>query len=478
MLQRKAFIILFWTLLWVSTTGIWQQTQAQTSAKRWVLLEHVTNTYCPSCANNNPNVYNNILTPYEDVDVFHIAYHVSYPSSNDIFYQAASAEINTRNTYYNPPGTPSMYVQGTFNDNGSPLLTNAQLQPYLAQTSPIAVSVTETTSGTQRNVSITIQTLGTPPSGNLKLRTAVVEKSITYTAPNLETQHRNIFRQTLNGWNTSFTPASSGNSVTINYSYTLQATWNAPQIYVIAWIQNDTNKEILNAGSSWIPQIPSAKAKITCRLQGAFNTSTTSMNTTLRSNNLLPTQQPFNVAPWNYIGTENSTNLPSDVVDWVLVEARSASNATTVLARKAALLLSNGALRDAESNGATDGVTFTGIAAGNYYVAIKPRNHLAVMSANALALPNSTALDLTQTINVMGGTMQLANLGSNRYALFVGDHNANGLITVQDYNGYATDIGVNHYKRGDFNLNGNTTVADFNAMQPNISKMAISYLRY
>ncbi len=33
----------------------------------------------------------------------------------------------------------------------------------------------------------------------------------------------------------------------------------------------------------------------------------------------LPTSQPYNTAPWNYLGTESVTSLPSSyIVDWVL----------------------------------------------------------------------------------------------------------------------------------------------------------------
>ena len=48
------------------------------------------------------------------------------------------------------------------------------------------------------------------------------------------------------------------------------------------------------------------------------------MNTFL--NTILPLNQPFNVAPWNYTGTESVTTLPNPfIVDWILVELRETS---------------------------------------------------------------------------------------------------------------------------------------------------------
>ena len=60
-------------------------------------------------------------------------------------------------------------------------------------------------------------------------------------------------------------------------------------------------------------------------LQGPFITN--SMSTTLTQSSLLPNSQPYNTPPWNYNGNESLGSGPnSTMVDWVLVELRSASN--------------------------------------------------------------------------------------------------------------------------------------------------------
>ncbi|MBM3435323.1 MAG: hypothetical protein FJY07_03785, partial [Bacteroidetes bacterium] len=56
----------------------------------------------------------------------------------------------------------------------------------------------------------------------------------------------------------------------------------------------------------------------------------TGLNTNLNVSGLLPLSQPFNIAPWNYAGTESVASIPSNnVVDWVLVELRDAANAAS-----------------------------------------------------------------------------------------------------------------------------------------------------
>ncbi len=451
---------------------------AQTSAQRYVLLEHFTNTYCPTCANVNPGFYSSILDNYQDSEVLHIAYHVSTPVSSDIFYQANSSEINTRDNYYNVGGTPGMWMQGTFVDYGSPLLTQTQLNAQLGQTSPIRISVNETTTmSSNRTATVQVQTLGTPPTGNLKLRVVVVERNISYTAPNLETAHRNVFRRTLNGWDTGFSAAASGGSMTFSYNYSISSDWTANQIYVIAFVQNETSKEILNVGSSWGNiDVPAAEAKVKILLEGAYNTGSNAHSTTLADNGLLPFSQPFNRPPWNYNGTEAINILPANVVDWVLLELRSSTNSQTIVGRKAAFLLTDGSIRDI-STGAVNTVTFNGISGGNYYVAVKTRTHLPVMSSIAVSLPNTLSLDLSLAANVMGGLTQLAGLGGGKYGLLAGDGNNDGIISQADFNAYLGDISINQYRDADCNFNGNVTISDFNLYRNNIGRIGVPQIR-
>jgi len=59
---------------------------------------------------------------------------------------------------------------------------------------------------------------------------------------------------------------------------------------------------------------------IAVMLEGPYNGS--DMNSTLNANGHIPLSQPYNVAPWNYSGTESLASIPADIVDWVLLEFR------------------------------------------------------------------------------------------------------------------------------------------------------------
>ncbi|HSP88887.1 MAG TPA: hypothetical protein VLN45_12195, partial [Ignavibacteriaceae bacterium] len=62
-------------------------------------------------------------------------------------------------------------------------------------------------------------------------------------------------------------------------------------------------------------------------LEGSFNDG--SMTTTLLNNGHLPLTQPYNQNPWNYNGTESVSSIPSNVVDWILVELRTDITSST-----------------------------------------------------------------------------------------------------------------------------------------------------
>ncbi len=210
-------------------------------------------------------------------------------------------------------------------------------------------------------------------------------------------------------------------------------------------------------------------------LQGPYNGTTMAINNSFR--NTIPLQQPYNVSPWNYSGTESLGTLPANAIDWVLLEVRTSPN-DAAIERKAAILLDNGQIKDVD--GVTDGVNFYALTANQpYYLIVRHRNHIALISAESVSLPNTTYFDFSVPNNVMGGAGQLAALPNATYGLNVGDWDGNGLIIVNDLNGFSSETSIiNQYRSGDFQMNGSVTVSDFNLYMPNASKIGVSAIRY
>ncbi len=228
--------------------------QAQTSAKQYVLIEHFTNSKCSICASKNPAFYN-LINQYPD-DIHHISIHPSFPYNTCAFYLANTTENNARTSYYGVFGTPSIALNGTLQPITTPLLTTATLQEYLGNTSPLWLQVSESGPSNARVATVKAHSLSTIPAGSYKIYAAVVEKEVAAPPPpnNGEAVHHDVFRKMLPDINGStYTPAAAGELVEFNFNYTIAPGWNADEVYVIAWVQNTANKEILNSGTRFDP---------------------------------------------------------------------------------------------------------------------------------------------------------------------------------------------------------------------------------
>ncbi len=186
------------------------------------------------------------------------------------------------------------------------------------------------------------------------------------------------------------------------------------------------------------------------------------MNTYLGDNDLLPHSQPFNTAPWNYTGTESVTTLPAGVVDWVLLELRTTPTGTAV-ARRAAFLKSDGSIVDTDG---TSPVTFNSVAAGDYYIIVRHRNHLAIMSAAPQTLSQASPLyDFTTAQAQAFGTNPMRDLGDGFFGMVSGDGEADGDVDAADKNlVWRPQNGTawSYTKYGDYNLDGGIDALDLN----------------
>ncbi|HPY39622.1 MAG TPA: hypothetical protein PLM98_03805 [Thiolinea sp.] len=181
-------------------------------------------------------------------------------------------------------------------------------------------------------------------------------------------------------------------------------------------------------------------------LQGPYEASTGFMKDNLRSRGLIPQQQPYSSAPFLYAGTETlnrsltSISLGGDanaLVDWVLLELRSTNSPAVVVAQKAVGLQADGDLMDVQTGATT--LAFLNVSAGDYYVSVRHRNHLGVVSASAQALSFMTKLvDFSKpSVAVMGQNSRL--LTGNLALLWAGDINQDKKVIA---NGVGNDSNV------------------------------------
>ena len=119
-------------------------------------------------------------------------------------------------------------------------------------------------------------------------------------------------------------------------------------------------------------------------LQGPYSTETGLMNHELQSGGLIPLTEPYGTGK-NETTTQavlDKNDVPEDIiVDWVLIELR--DTPTTVVDRRAALVQRDGDVVDLDGVSA---VKFTDVDPGLYFVVVRHRNHLGIMTSERIML--------------------------------------------------------------------------------------------
>lgn len=207
-------------------------------------------------------------------------------------------------------------------------------------------------------------------------------------------------------------------------------------------------------------------------LSGALSTGTT-MSDALRVAGVLPTTEPYGALGYVYTGPPTSSafspsvftnsNASTAIVDWVVVELRAATNASNVVYSTPALIRRDGRIVNYPMNAPT---TFrTPMPPGNYFVTIRHRNHLAVMTNAAVSLTASaTTLDfrsLTATYGVgaqnsVNGILALwpGDANFDGTAMYTGTNNDRDLLLSAIGGSVPTNFVSNTYSPLDINLDG------------------------
>lgn len=274
--------------------------------------------------------------------------------------------------------------------------------------------------------------------------------------------------------NTNFTVFQS---VTTRNDTTISLAGGATYYFFVTATDSVNNKELkVTVGEV---QVTITDISITFNgkvfLQGAYDTLANSMTNTLNAAGILgnhATTQPYTLNSGSSmriaetVSSSFFSNNPS-IVDWVLLEIRDSANPSTIIASRAALVKQDGSIVDVDGVSA---VKFSGVAAGNYVVAIKHRNHLAIRSATSVNFTNSNgSYDFTTASNksyqnkTYTSTVKMGNVWVMRGGNANGDNNVryNGFNNDQNFilnnklGGLLSTVISNVYSNEDVNMNGN-----------------------
>jgi hypothetical protein len=225
------------------------------------------------------------------------------------------------------------------------------------------------------------------------------------------------------------------------------------------------------------------KLNIRMYLQGALlgvKSSSNLMRDDLRAAGIIPLNEPYSsFGNYSHYGDLGGTEVienhevlkvegPDAIVDWVFVELRHPELQKIVLATRSALLQRDGDVVD------VDGISplvFMGLDSGSYMVAVRHRNHLGVMSAQAYTMSKVPQLvDFTSPKGMFIGGKPMIQI-MDKMALFAGDANQDGEVNIQGpkndkdkiffdilYSPDNLDANYTHiiygYNNGDVNLDG------------------------
>jgi len=238
-------------------------------------------------------------------------------------------------------------------------------------------------------------------------------------------------------------------------------------------VSSDNRSTYFN-GSNWYSMstdfrirpvvVENAGLKLTAKvfLEGPYNGVTREMEVNLD----LPLTSPYAEDPMTV------SSMPEDIVDWVLVQLRDAKNGSAI-ASKSGLLQKGGKIVS------ENGSTYIELKApsGDYYVVVKHRNHLSVMSNDLYSL-NSTTPTICNLIEGDGSQIHGTNgakellTGLNIWGMWCGDADHSDIVDNSDRNATWNNRTLTGYQMSDCDMNGRVGASDRNIAWNNRSKQS------
>ncbi|UCC80379.1 MAG: Omp28-related outer membrane protein [Candidatus Zixiibacteriota bacterium] len=200
-----------------------------------------------------------------------IRYHVWWPGSGDPFWLYNQPEIQTRNSYYGNNYAPHCYFDGAIDGGYSYGAWPGIVDGRSLVNSDLQMNITgyfdENTGTGEFTVSIYAET--TPGLSNLRLRSVITESNCVY-QNNLWNQ---VFRDMI--------PSTYGEPITITQGETLEFTYDLTisnplvprNCQVVAFVQSDQNREILQSAKEWVTELQQTSVDDEIAFPTLFNLS-------------------------------------------------------------------------------------------------------------------------------------------------------------------------------------------------------------
>ena len=249
----------------VSTLLVCLFSVAAFGQNRLVLVEHFTQASCGPCASQNPAL--KTLLDANATKVVALKYQTSWPGV-DPMNAANPTEAAARVQYYGVTGVPNSVMDGSGPGSPGTIVTTTTINNRYNTAAPLNLSASHQWTAGYDSIQIGVYvanagtaTVASGAAGSLKLHVAVIEEEINYpSAPgsNGETVFYQVMRKMV--------PDASG--TTMADSWTAGQTQmfvfkvaapsylaNLNKVAVVAFIQDNSNKSVLNAARTSVQTI-------------------------------------------------------------------------------------------------------------------------------------------------------------------------------------------------------------------------------
>jgi hypothetical protein len=247
-------------------------------------------------------------------------------------------------------------------------------------------------------------------------------------------------------------PVECTSSVPVDARYNDFGVYTAAGVAARIFDRADTNLVGIDTVLASPFMVPKLRVAVKAYLQGPYLVAADSMSGALNTGGVLAS---------HFAG-----QIPPTAVDSITIEIRDSTSAgtSTRVHTMPAWLTTNGSIRGFADT-TKSYVEMADSISGDFYIVVRHRNHLAIMTAAAVACDGNTtpvAYDFTtaQAKAYTSGGDGMKDLTGGHFGMFSADANASGDITILDRAAWRTQNSYSGYLSADFNLSGDVTILD------------------
>lgn len=223
---------------------------------RLQLIEETTGENCAPCAAVNPSF--NALLDANPLKIVAIKYQSAHggPSSGPYpLYAANKTDVDARNSYYSNTSAPSAVHEGNVFTGHPGNFKQSNIDARGSVTSPLTIKVTHKLNAAMDSIFVNcVIKASAAVSGTLKGHIVIIEREILFTTSpgtNGEKKFESVMKKMLpSATGTTVANMAIGDSVVIDQKWKLAGVYNKEELAVVAFVQNNANKSVIQAGYS------------------------------------------------------------------------------------------------------------------------------------------------------------------------------------------------------------------------------------